>query len=207
MPSPAAHSLIGLAVALVVLRPARCVRDTLSALWEQRGYLLAILFMANLPDIDYIPGVLTGRINAFHYEYTHTAGWVLAMAVALWFGWRRKEKRLGWNVLAVLLVAGATHLAADWVTDDQAAPFGIMAFWPLTDRRYLASAHVFGSLWKAEWSDVFKLHNVKVVLLEIGACLPLVAAAVGYQAWARRAAAAGLSEPGVSGKMDAEVPS
>lgn len=214
MPSPAAHSLIGLSLALAALRvpakwrvsrhedgrPAASLRRVARALWEQRVYLLMILLMANLPDVDYIPGVLTGRINAFHYEYTHTAGWVVGMAVAVWLGWRSKDRKVGVRELALLLAAGASHLLADWVTDDQAAPYGIMAFWPLTSRRYMCSVHVFGSLWKADWADVVKLHNLKVVALEVAVCLPLLGLAALAQTRAARLRG-GLSEPGLSGRM------
>jgi inner membrane protein len=204
MPSPAAHSLIGLAIAIAVQRPAERLNQVFGAIWRQRRNFLILLWMANLPDIDYIPGVLTGHINAFHYEYTHTAGWVAAMTAALWFVWRTKERRVRGTLFAIMLVAGSSHLLADWVTDDQSAPFGIMALWPLTDHRYLCPVHVFGSLWKAEWSDVFRLHNGKVVLLEVLACLPLLAGAVGYQWWASRTPASGLCESEVSGKMNVE---
>ena len=180
MPSPVGHSLIGLAVAIPALVspgswPA-VARDIL-AKWP---WLLGCVVLANAPDLDYLPGILTGDLNAFHHFYTHTAGWALLVAAGLWLLQVARDPGKGWQVRYLLFLCAVlfSHLLADWVTDDGRTPYGIMAWWPLDDRFTLSSHPVFMRLHKREWSEFVQLHNFKAVGWELVVCLPLVLAAL-----------------------------
>ena len=153
-------------------------------LWEKRATFLVILFMANLPDIDYLPGVLMGPINAFHHGYTHAFGWIVAVAFASWLLWR-KEDRVGWAVFAVLFAALASHLFADIFSDDSNPPYGIMALWPFTDRYYISPVSIFWSLRKATWNDIFQWYNVRAALYEALILAPIVVLVLTYKRFAK----------------------
>jgi len=153
------------------------------ALWEQRAYFLVIVLMANFPDIDYIPGVLMGQINAFHHWYTHTLGWIAAVAVASWWLWRKTD-RVRWPVFVVLFTAMATHLLSDLLSGDGNAPYGIMALWPFTDSFYISSTSVFWSLRKGTWNDVFQWYNVRAALYEAAVLLPVLLAVLLFKRFA-----------------------
>lgn len=153
------------------------------ALWDQRAYFLIIVLMAHLPDIDYVPGVLLGDINAFHHAYTHTLGWVAAVAAASWLLWRRSA-RVGWTVGVVLFVALASHVVSDMFSGDDGAPFGVMALWPFTDRFYISPESFFWSLRKGTWNDVFQWYNVRAALFELLVLLPVLGAVLLFKRFA-----------------------
>lgn len=155
------------------------------ALREKRATFLAIIFMANLPDIDYLPGVLMGQINAFHHGYTHTLGWIVAVAFTSWLLWRKAD-RVGWTVFTVLFAALASHLFADIFSDDNNPPYGIMALWPFTDSFYISPGSIFWSLRKATWNDVFQWYNVHAALYEALLLAPIVAMVLIFKRFAKK---------------------
>jgi len=71
MPSPIAHVLAGQLVAEAC--GARVGRRWLTA--------ALVAFVANLPDIDWIPGYLAGIPSAYHHYWTHSVAAALAVAV------------------------------------------------------------------------------------------------------------------------------
>ena len=175
--------MIGVALGCGALMPRGRLKAGFKALWEQRAYFLVIVLMANLPDIDYVPGVLVGEINAFHHYFTHTLGWIAAVAVASWL-LLRKSSGAGWPVFIVLFAALASHLVADLLSADGNAPYGIMALWPFTDRFYISPSSIFWSLRKATWSDVFQWYNVRAALYEALVILPMLVAVLVFKRFA-----------------------
>ena len=191
MPTPVGHTIIGAALGCGVLMPRGRWKAGLQALWEQRAGFLVIVFMANLPDIDYLPGVLMGSINVFHHWYTHTLGWIAVVSLAVWILWR-KTHRAGWSVFALLFAALASHLAVDLFSADHSVPYGIMALWPFTDTFYISPEPLFWSLRKGTWNDVFQWYNVQAALYEAAVLLPVLAGVLLYK---RFAPARGRAEP------------
>lgn len=177
MPSPVGHTLIGLALGSAWLLPRVEFRKLTHAAWEQRWPLLGCVALANLPDLDYVPGVLTGEINLCHHYYTHTPGWCLLVAAGLWLLMRARgvanARAFFW--LAALLLS---HLAADIFCEDGRAPQGIMALWPFNETFYISPVSLFTHLRKDEWTDILQWHNVYAVLREAVVCAPFLALAV-----------------------------
>lgn len=182
MPSPVGHSLIGLAVSLgYFLRrgmPWREIGRTVRRLWLP---LVLCMLFANAPDIDYVPGIVSGNLNAFHHLYTHTLGWIFLLALGTWMIWRAADSRVSWGAFLFLFVLGATHLLADWITEDCASPYGVMGLWPFTDKYYISSVSIFAHLKKADWADVFQLYNIGAVIREALVTLPLVVLVLVYK--------------------------
>ena len=174
MPSPAGHTLIGTALGMAACLPRGPFHNLWNAARQQKGLMLLLLLLANAPDVDYVPGVIIGQINAYHHYYTHTLGWITLVALGAWLGLRIFRPTAGWRSFVLIFLTLASHLFADWITDDGRAPYGIMALWPFTDRFYISPVNIFWQLEKAEWRDVFQWHNLLAVGVEVAWCLPLV---------------------------------
>lgn len=138
--------------------------------------MLGCVVLANLPDVDYVPGVIAGEFNRWHHFYTHTPGWCVLVAGGVWCLWRVWRRvpmtAFGW-LLALLL----SHLAADYLTEDRRPPQGIMALWPVNDRFYIAPVQIFAHLKKDHYADFVQWHNFRAALLEVAWCAPLLIAA------------------------------
>ncbi|MCS6770460.1 MAG: metal-dependent hydrolase [Kiritimatiellae bacterium] len=180
MPSPVGHSILGLAIGALWALPRDAPgswRDAL-ALRGDRKALAAAVFAANAPDLDYLPGLWVGDLNAFHHGPTHSILFVTVLAAAMAFGWRREDRiaAFGW-----LLLAGLSHLIADVFTDDRRPPFGIPLWWPISDASVHSPVSVFWNLRKREWSDFIQWHNAAAVGIEMVVTLPIALAAVAVK--------------------------
>ena len=173
--------MIGLALGTAFYLPRTTWRQVGREVWAQRGPLALVVLLANLPDIDYLPGLLVGELNRYHHLYTHTLGWVVATVVSAWWWWKRRHPDADGRTLLVFLAAGLSHLAADFVTTDRRPPLGIMALWPFSSEFYLSATPLFWPLRKATVADMFQLHNVQAVLVEAAWCLPLLALVLAWK--------------------------
>ncbi len=179
MPSPVGHSLAGLALAALASFRGRDPewRRTLCRYWKPAA---AGILLANLPDIDYLPGLLTGDFNAFHHVYTHSLGWILltsAGLAALAFG--LGHSRPGrWFVFPFVLQL--SHLVMDMLTDDGRPPFGILFLWPFRSDHWISPQPLFMRIHKADLSELFQWANAAAVGVEILWCLPFAVLAVWW---------------------------
>ncbi len=118
MPSPVGHTLLGIAFAEstpIRLAENRWVEFTLVAL------------LANLPDLDFLPGYLLGQPLLFHRHEFHSLAAALAAGVLTALVYRTLGKRaLPYLVLGTALFA--SHLLLDTTT----AP-GTPLLWPILD--------------------------------------------------------------------------
>ena len=173
MPSPAAHSLIGLAngVARFVPRVPGW-RALARRLWENRVPLFICILLANAPDIDYLFGIPGGDLNRYHHAVTHTAAWTIALALAVRaVGWPDRS----WRSFLFVLALPASHLVADFLTADFSKPYGMMLAWPLYVRYWLSPVPVFASASKSSFCDLVSWRNLLVVTRELLILLPVVA--------------------------------
>jgi len=189
VPSPVGHSLIGLSIGLLYAWPrGRLSEGFLNTVYRYRAPLFASIVLANLPDVDYVPGILTGDLNAYHHQYTHTLGWVLLVSVGLWACWKAFRPGIGWREGLFVFACLASHLVADMLTDDGSYPFGIMLYWPVSADYVIAPQPLFPRPMKADWAEIFQLHNMRVMAVEFLIAAPLVVAVL---AWKRFRAAPG----------------
>jgi inner membrane protein len=104
--------------------------------------LAGAVVLANVPDLDFLPGLLIGEPSAFHRGITHT---VLGVAVATaLFALLLPRLRVlhedtppwgGW--VFFVFVALASHLLVDVVSiDTRPPPNGTMVLWPFSDHRF-----------------------------------------------------------------------
>lgn len=174
MPSPAAHSFIGLAIGMASFLPrVSSWRELARKSWNIRVALFISVLLANAPDIDYLFGVPRGNLNFYHHTVTHTAAWIFAAALAVTaIGWPSRS----WRSFLFVLALFASHLVADFFTADMSKPYGMMLLWPFCARYWLSPVPVFASVSKNSLSSLLSQHNLRVMLEEVLIVLPLVAA-------------------------------
>ncbi len=133
MPSPLAHVTIG---ALL----ADTQRTLLPDRRSQFRLLAVCLFFSLAPDLDVIPGLIAGDLNAYHNQASHSL--LFALGVSL----------LGAPVVSSLLpslsikrsflivfVCYTTHILMDLVTRGR----GVLLLWPFTDHRFASPVPLF----------------------------------------------------------------
>lgn len=122
MPSPLVHSLAGLALGRFS-QPETTRRERL---------LLsgALVFAANAPDLDFIPGILIGDPGRFHHGPAHS----LFAAAMLGLGAALVVQRAGWNSprrFGLLVgLAFTVHLLLDMLSTDNGIRHGVPLLWP-----------------------------------------------------------------------------
>lgn len=180
MPLPVGHALAGLA-----LRQVRPV------FFSPRGWLdaLLLMFLANLPDADFLPGLLLGRPNLHHHGPFHSLGAALGVALlgAALLRWRGRRFA---PAAALIFLAFASHLLLDIFALDLVAPFGIPLFWPLSGGHVIAARPLFLNITRSAASgdffpSLFNAHNLAAALRE---CVLLGGAALAAVMLRRRAA-------------------
>jgi membrane-bound metal-dependent hydrolase YbcI (DUF457 family) len=177
MPLPVGHSLMGYALSDVM--KVRLAKKT----WRN-VFIFAVL--ANLPDIDFLPGFLLGRPNSFHHSFVHSLGFALFIGLAggLIYYWRQRRKPAPlagqegatpgfWPYFVAISVAVFSHCILDMFTVDTSPLYGMPVFWPFDTGYYDVDVRwdVFASINKSDDSATFfqsllQWHNFKVALQE-----------------------------------------
>jgi membrane-bound metal-dependent hydrolase YbcI (DUF457 family) len=160
MPTPVAHTLAGAVVAALATRRLPAARAL--------PVTAALLFAANLPDLDYL-ALVRGRaaMEGFHQGAVHSIGFLAAATLPLALLLRR---RLGLTRAWLLLAAaGLTHLLLDLLVVDNKPPVGFPLLWPLSDRRYHSPVTLFPGIDRA---DIFSARNLHELLAELAWFFP-----------------------------------
>ena len=145
MPLPIGHALAGLACAQV--RPGFFFRNR----WQDAFFFV---FLANLPDADFLPGIILGQPNLYHHGIFHSMGAALAIAAAGgWFFYLKKQHF--WSRAAAIFLVFSSHLLLDFFAWDFVAPYGMPLLWPLANRYFIAAHPVFINIVRSGRSDDF----------------------------------------------------
>ena len=172
MPLPIGHSLAGIAF--------QCARPGLffQSPWRDAFFFM---FLANLPDADFLPGMLMGRPNLFHHGIFHSLGAALAVAaIGGWFFSRKKT--VFWPAALGIFSVFAFHLLLDYFSRDFVAPYGLPLFWPWSGRYFIAARPLFLNITRSAaagdfFASLFNRHNLAAALREIIALGSLALAA------------------------------
>jgi hypothetical protein len=142
LPSPLAHSAIG----YLIYRGARNSGDK-RRLGPLPWLLLLTVGVSNLPDLDFVAGILFGDLWAYHNQITHSlvvgTGVSLLAAGLAWLLVRQSFGR--W--FAIFSLSYYLHIIMDFFTYKTR---GIMLFWPLSDARFESPVKLFFGV---RWSE------------------------------------------------------
>ena len=201
MPSPVGHGLAGLVLEGFsrISTPGRRPRPRRRGArpWlAQLGFALALVFAANAPDLDFIPGIFLGEADRFHHGPAHSLGaavlFGLGMTLVAWLARARRPLRFGfWMALAF-----SSHLFLDMFSLDRRPPNGVPLLWPLTERYFVVAYPLFLDIQRTAnepnfLKSLIRDHNFHAVFWEtiiMGFVLAVsrIAIHVG-QAWGGRA--------------------
>lgn len=151
----------------------------------QRSWKMLLLFIviANLPDLDFLPGLLVGDANKYHHHYwSHSLGAaVVAGALIAAVMVRARPVRGFWFYFALCSGVYFSHVALDFFSHDTSAPYGVAMFWPFTTAYVTSPQPIFMSVHKVGQSDIFfqnlfVMHNFWVALWEFVVFIPILIA-------------------------------
>ena len=158
MPGPIGHALAGMAAGCAVAGP----RTALA--WPGRRRLALFALLGMLPDVDLLFGL--------HSMYTHSLGAAVLVGAAAALAGGRVDLRLG----AAAAAACGSHVLLDWLGADDAAPYGIMALWPLSDAYLLSDRRWFPAVCREYAEASCWLRNARGLVRELALLLPVTAA-------------------------------
>ena len=133
MPTPIGHSLAGTAIRLAAGK-------SVAARWWTWPL---IVVLANLPDIDFLPGYLVGDPRKYHWAATHSiaAALIVGLLVGAVVRWRGGRFALPFTIATA---AYLSHILLDTLIGPGPTPsLGLMVFWPFDTSRYMFPWSVF----------------------------------------------------------------
>jgi|SRR5690349_18352728 len=159
MPSPIGHALGGIAAAWAAA--------------PRRNFNAAILITAAAlaPDLDLLVGD--------HRGISHSIG--AAVAAGLVTGAAFAASRLRRDALRaalMVMLAWASHIVLDWLSNDTRPPIGVMALWPFTRDYYKAAIEIFPAVSRQCCGRRFWIYNIRAVVVECLILAPLTILAV-----------------------------
>ena len=172
MASPICHSLAGISIYLSFNKE----------IWGYRALKIVILyiFLANLPDIDFIPGIFLGDPGYFHHGISHTIGLaILVTLICITIEKIRKVKC--WPICGIVFLLIFSHLIVDLFTKDYLRPYGIMVLWPFNDTYFYPHLLIFTEINREGLKGILSISNVLAGLKEILIFTPIIGGLLFYR--------------------------
>ena len=173
MATPICHSLAGYAV-YGLARHGQAQR--------RPDLLLLCLFMANAPDLDFLPGIVMGSPALYHQEITHSLGCTLLVSLAVASIGHFRNRSFN-TIFSLSGIAYLSHLVIDFFGVDSRPPYGIPLLWPISSSHYISPMPIFlgvhhiGSTLGStlEWiKGILHPYNLRAIALEIVLMFPFV---------------------------------
>ncbi len=164
MPLPIGHSLAGYTL-------YEGHHSRLNFFRHRWATIAFFVVLANLADIDFLPGYLAGNPNLYHHGPVHSLGAALLVGLlgGLFFG-----RRYGhfWRYFGIIAAVYYSHLVLDFFNNDTREPLGVMLLWPLSDVHFMSPISLFASVHKSSdsstfFQSLFNWHNFGVALREL----------------------------------------
>ncbi|MGH8659486.1 MAG: metal-dependent hydrolase [Gammaproteobacteria bacterium] len=172
MASPVGHSLMGLGLYLV-LSPRRHLSDPLRR-WKT---IALYIFLANLPDVDFLVGFLFyGRFNILHGEMTHNASFLIITSL-LFATLCQDHSSLIRSFFTVFLLIGS-HDLMDFLSSQNLGlqrAYGIAFFYPFSQEKIGAPFSLFYGVRHKNLEQLFSLENLWTIMYELCVFLPVLA--------------------------------
>jgi membrane-bound metal-dependent hydrolase YbcI (DUF457 family) len=140
--------------------------------------LIGAVVLANLPDCDFLFGLMLGDPRLFHHQATHSL--TAALAVGLLLGCLMSRWRLNgilWGIWGTGLYL--SHVVFDILVNDPTPPFGIQLLWPFSEAYFISPIIPFARFdyfdpAKGMVRTLLSIHNLGTVLREILLMVPFV---------------------------------
>lgn len=170
MPTPVGHTLMG----YIVYTDRKMANWNLT--WRD---LLIFILVANLPDIDYLPGFLMGKPNKFHHGMTHSISLAVLIGCILGLIYFMKERRNFVKYFFSFSMTYSSHLLLDFLGKDTSYPYGEQLFWPFSNIYFMSPIAIFSDVHKASSSKIFiqslfNWNNLGTVVIEAIILLPII---------------------------------
>jgi len=175
MCSPVGHSL----AAIVIGTTAKNNRLTLN-------YLAFCVFSGCAADLDFLIGWYLGDLNGYHHLGSHSIFAAILYGFIVYGAGRLFSRTQEAGRLSTWPLAGGwiylSHIALDWLAEDNSEPVGLQLFWPLSDQFMASPVFLFPRfIHEAEGADIvgmivglFNRHNLTAVIIETVVFLPLL---------------------------------
>jgi membrane-bound metal-dependent hydrolase YbcI (DUF457 family) len=136
MPSPIGHALAGMAVAWGTDALSRQPGQQPSTRLTTSSLTLLFAGLAVAPDLDllYMP---------VHRTATHSVAAAALVTIVAALVTRWVTGRVNWPIAVGCGVAWASHVLLDALAADPSRPYGIQAFWPVSDRWFRSPWVIF----------------------------------------------------------------
>lgn len=162
MPLPIGHTLTG--IAFFQTRPGFFLKNK----WAD---VLFYFFLANLPDADFLPGLILGFPNLYHHGKFHSLGAALAVATAIGLIFYQFKQHF-WRFFFPVFLVFYSHLLLDFFSQDFTVPYGQPLFWPFSNSYYIAAHPFFINIIRSDrsasfFSSLLNRHNLEAALREI----------------------------------------
>ena len=134
--------------------------------------IMLVVIVSNLPDLDFLPGILSGEPNRYHHGFSHSLGFAVILS-GLFF-WIERYCRRGkkpWFSLGFFTLY-TLHVVVDYFAMDTTAPYGEPLIWPFSTSFYIFPHPFFLDVERSSnpsqfFISIFSKHNLLAVLLEI----------------------------------------
>ena len=140
--------------------------------------LALIVVIANLPDLDFLPGFLTGNPNQFHHHFlSHSLGGAILASALLAGCFSFFQKRSFLPLFAIFASVYFSHVLLDYFSTDTSQPYGVPMFWPFSQDYFISPVPLFLSIEKsgsglAFISGLFVKHNLYAIAIEFLVLVP-----------------------------------
>ncbi|MBI2836826.1 MAG: metal-dependent hydrolase [Acidobacteria bacterium] len=164
MATPLGHGLAGAIICLGCRRVG----------WQAPSMAAAVI-VANLPDADFLPGILVGWPSRYHHGASHSivAAMICALAIGIWSA-AGKHHPTPARAGILLGVCYLSHVIIDYFTVDTGTAVGIPVFWPFSHDLFIAPHPIFGDVKRDNFFDLAILrHDLWNLVIESAVFLPL----------------------------------
>lgn len=157
MATPVGHALAG-----VVAGQAATWRRPLWGPWKD---VILFAVLAILGDLDFLPGIMSGKHDMYHHGVTHSLGAAVIMGLIMaLIGWKQGRP---WNWGLMGFAVYFSHVLLDAIGQDTSFPYGVPLWWPLSDKYVMADWAFFLDIRRVPFGWPVIKHNLVAIGLEI----------------------------------------
>ncbi|MEW6001536.1 MAG: metal-dependent hydrolase [Nitrospirota bacterium] len=172
MPSPVGHSLMGYIIYLL--------HTTYSNTKKWQVFVFCLI-VANIPDLDFLPGAIIEDLRRFHHGISHSITFSILFGLLIGYICYLKKIEQVKRAFTLGLTLYLSHILLDYLV--LSGGRGVPLFWPFFDNEYMISFVVFpyfdymspeGKI----FGTLFSLYNLKTITIEILLLIPLLTVAI-----------------------------